>query len=426
MRTLPVQPWRDSPPPRRSDKVPPVDPAVWHGPAGTYVRAIADLTESDPLAVLVQVLAWTGCRMGRSVWIQHGTTRHYPLIWPLLVGRTSTGRKGNSSQDSLSALSALTALPRRRSGLSSGEGLVEAFMTSKGGDDDTPPDPRLLVVESEWEAVLARCRREGNTLSATLRDAWDGQPLSTMNAGGASRQVDHHSLSVVGHITPQALRTGMTGEDLSNGFLNRFLLIAVHRPHLVPWPGEVGTAAAEALAAVVERASATTTGPFTLTAQAKDAYVKWYRQHSEEVEDLPERVSMAVARASANLLRSALIYAILDGTDHSVTWEHIAAAKALIGNAADSARLLLDVGKAGVDGKILNALRERGPLSRTELRDLFNRHIEAHVMAEALDALMASGEVERETVNTGGRPAERFTARQRGKRGNTQPEGDNR
>lgn len=276
-------------------------------------------------------------------------------------------------------------------------------MAGKG--DETPPDPRLLVVESEWEAVLARIRREGNTLSATLRDAWDGQPLSTMNAAGASRQVDHHSLAVVGHITPQALRSGMTGEDLTNGFLNRFLILSVHRPHLVPWPEDTGQAARAHLNTVVSRASATITGAFTLTPDAKRTYVSWYTRHSHDVERLPERVAMAVARSSANLLRTALIYAILDGTDRRVEVDHITAAIALIGNVAASASHLLDVGKAGIDGRILAALRERGTLTRNQIRDLFHQHIEAHVMAEALDALVASGEVERRRTDTGGRPA---------------------
>lgn len=408
--------WNDDDAPKRSENVPGVHPAVWHGPAGEYVRSIAAHTESDPLAVLVQVLAWSGCRMGRSVWIQHGNTRHYPLIWPLIVGRTSTGRKGNSSQDSLTALSAHNALPRRRSGLSSGEGLVEAFMAGKG--DETPPDPRLLIVEAEWEAVLARCRREGNTLSAVLRDAWDGQALSTMNAAGASRNVEHHALTVVGHITPQALRSGMTGEDLTNGFLNRFLILSVHRPRLVPWPEEGGESARSALSTIASLSSSMTTGPFTLTTDARRVYVDWYTRSAEASEALPERVALATARAPANVFRTALIYAILDDSDHAVEVDHLVAALALVENSAACARQLLDVGKAGLDGKILAALREHGPMSRTEIRDHFSRHVSATDLSEALGALVETGEVTRSRdTDTGGRPADTYTARESGKRG---------
>ena len=196
---------------------------------------IASDTEADPLAVLAGMLAWSGCAIGPGTYVMQGRDRHPPKVWPMLVGATATGRKGTSESDGLSALSALSSLPRRRSGLSSGEGLIEAFLPSDG--EDSLPDPRLLVTEGEWEGPLARSQQKGSSLSAVLRDAWDNRPLATMTVTG--RQVDHHHLVVVAHITPDALRRGMGGMEVSNGFLNRFLITEVRRPHLVPWPSEI-------------------------------------------------------------------------------------------------------------------------------------------------------------------------------------------
>lgn len=394
--------------PKRSDRVPAVHSAAYHGVAGDYVKAIAANTESDPLAVLVQVLAWVGCKIGRSAWIRHGNITHYPLIWPLIVGRTSTGRKGNSAADSLNSLSSLSSQPRTRSGLSSGEGLIEAFMAKN--PDDAAPDPRMLVLETEWESVLARTRREGNTLSGILRDAWDGRPLATMNAGGASREVGVHALTVVGHITPQALQEGMTGADLTNGFLNRFIPIAVHRPHLVVWPEEMTVNARNSLLTIATKKS-DVDGEYTLSPAARDIYTSWYTTYSLESEKTSERVAMATGRAVANLLRLSLIYAWLDDSDGIIDADHIKAAMAIIDNSQASALLLLAPGRAGIDGKILKALRENGPMTKTELSGHFNRHVSADQLAEALDALVESGEVvmDKET-GTGGRPAERYRA----------------
>ena len=389
--------------PKRSDKVPAVHPSVYHGVVGEYVSLIAPTTESDPMAVLAQALAWAGCRIGRSVWIQFGNARQYPLIWPLIVGQTSTGRKGNSEQDSLSSLSSLSPLPRRRSGLSSGEGLIEAWMAK--GDQDDKPDERLLVVETEWESVLARTRREGNTLSPVLRDAYDGRPLATMNAGGASREVHNHALVVVGHITPQALTQGMTGQDLSNGFLNRFLIISVHRPQLVPWPKGQTDGSLNALRSIATRAGGTTTGEFTLSDDAKQRYEAWYTAYAESSDSMGERVAKATARAVPNLLRSALIYAYLDESDHVVQLEHINAAIALVENSMASAQLLLAPGRAGLDGKILRALKENGEMTRTEINGYLGRHATAAELSQALDALTNSGEIVKGASPTQGRPA---------------------
>lgn len=395
--------------PQRSDQVPAVHPCVYHGVVGEYVHLIAPTTESDPLAVQVQALAWAGCRIGRSAWIQFGNVRHYPLIWPLIVGRTSTGRKGNSEQDSLSSLSSLSSLPRRRSGLSSGEGLIEAWMAK--GDEGDIPDERLLVVETEWESVLARARREGNTLSPVLRDAYDGRPLATMNAGGASREVHHHALVVVGHITPQALREGMTGKDLSNGFLNRFLLISVHRPQLVPWPLGQTDDSRNALRSIATRAGDAATGEFTLSDEAMTRYTAWYTAYAESSASITERVAMATARAVPNLLRSALIYACLDESEHVVELEHINAAIALVDNSMASAQLLLAPGRAGLDGKILSGLMENGEMTRTEISGYLGRHSTADELSKALDALIQGGDVIKEiSSDTGGRPAEVYRA----------------
>lgn len=161
-----------------------------------------------------------------------------------------------------------------------------------------------------------------------------------------------------------------------------------------------------------------TTGAFTLTTEARQVYVDWYVRYAEVSEGLPERVAMATARAVPNLLRASLIYAILDGTDHLVEVDHVIAAMALVENSAACARQLLDVGKAGLDGKILAALREHGPMSRNDIRDHFSRHVTAADLSEALDALVESGEVTRtKDPNTGGRPADTYAAQERGKRG---------
>ena len=49
----------------------------------------------------------------------------------------------------------------------------------KDGKEEVPAilDKRLLVVESEFVNVLHQSKRDGNTLSAALRDCWDGVSL---------------------------------------------------------------------------------------------------------------------------------------------------------------------------------------------------------------------------------------------------------
>lgn len=387
--------------PGRHRSLPYLHPAAWHGPAAEYVREVAPHTEADPLGVLVMLLAGLGSRLGPGAYVRIGESKHSALLWVLAVGRTATGRKGTAESVSLDRLSALSALPRRHSGLTSGEGVVQAFCAT---DDETQPETRLLITEGEWEGPLARARREGSTLSAVLRDAWDGKPLRTMNATNPREALTHH-LTVVGHITPHALRTGMGDREAANGFLNRFLLLLVHRPAVVPFPSPVSDAANALLAGMVHTITTTGTGERQLTPTARDAYAAWYRRTEGEREYAPERVANATGRASGHLLRLALLLSVLDGCD-AIDAEHIHAASAVTDYSAACAWHVYGPGQAGTDAKVLRALEaaDPEPLTREGVRDALSRHVTADDLTDALTALEAASLITTTKEPTGGKP----------------------
>ena len=70
-------------------------------------------------------------------------------------------------------------------GLSTGEGIawairdpVEAEGKLKG--DPGVTDKRLLAIESEFDNVLSQLRRDNNTLSATIRNLFDGRDIEPL------------------------------------------------------------------------------------------------------------------------------------------------------------------------------------------------------------------------------------------------------
>ena len=86
---------------------------------------------------------------------------------------------------------------------------------------------------------LKMSRREGNVLSDTLRNVWDGKPLlSTLvknnpNAGHGRAYLRDRSHDVRG------LRTYLADLDIANGLANRFLIVAIERTQLVPSPPRI-------------------------------------------------------------------------------------------------------------------------------------------------------------------------------------------
>jgi hypothetical protein len=215
----------------------PPGPGAYHGLAGEIVQAIAPHTEADPVALLAQLLVAFGAAVGRGAHFQVEATRHNPNEFVVLVGDSAKARKGSSWEHvrRLLARADQTLAARTLTGLSSGEGLIWA-VRDPAGPDPGPSDRRLLVVEPEFASVLKHTARDQSTLSPVLRSAWDARPLALLTRTAPARATAAH-IGVIGHITQAELRHHATGVELTNGFLNRFLLIACRRVRLLPEGG---------------------------------------------------------------------------------------------------------------------------------------------------------------------------------------------
>src|SRR5262249_16765284 len=152
------------------------------------------------------------------------------------VGKSSKARKG----DSLTPVRALFEIAdpdfaqyRMQNGLASGEGLINAVRDPASLTDVGVLDKRLLVIEPEFARLLAVMPRQGNTLNAIIRDAWDRDRLQSMTKNSPLKATGAH-VAIVGHITIDELRRELTDTDAANGFANRFITFWVKRSKLLP------------------------------------------------------------------------------------------------------------------------------------------------------------------------------------------------
>jgi hypothetical protein len=230
-----------------------LEPDALYGLAGDFVRAIEPYTEADPVAILGTILAMFGNVVGRNPFFSVEYSRHYPNLFCALVGRSSKGRKGISRATSghiFSFVDESWMKDRCRSGLSSGEGLIyhvrdqridKQPVKEKGRVvdyqevivDHGVEDKRLFVVEEELARPLKVMSREGNTLSSTLREAWDDGNLSTLTKNSPVRATGAH-ISILAHITREELLKYLTDTEMANGFANRFLWLFVERSKKLP------------------------------------------------------------------------------------------------------------------------------------------------------------------------------------------------
>ena len=404
---------------------PTLDPDALLGLAGEIVRAIEPETEADAAAILAQLLVSCGNIIGRKPHYMVEGTRHHANLFAVLVGRTSRGRKGTSegrSRQILRFVDEKWTTDNIKTGLVSGEGLIwnvrdPIFETEqikeKGkvvGTEEVLADPgitdkRLLVIEPEFASVLRVCRRETNTLSPTLRSAWDSGHLRTLAKNMPAKATAAH-VSVIGHITAEELRRALSEADSFNGFANRFLWLAVKRSKLLPEGGRdldlTGFARrlseATALGREVERMQ-----------RSNAAAGLWRKVYPDLAGDGVNGMFGAVtSRAEAQVLRLSMIYALISGSA-TIDEPHLSAALALWSYCRESARLVFgNVSCDPLAEKVAEIIRQRPGVTRRDLHRTFGNNIKGAALLNALVTLRDSGRAKVEKVETGGRPAEHW------------------
>lgn len=392
---------------------------AFHGLAGQIVHRIEPHSEADPAALLVTLLVAFGNIVGRRpYWIVESTT-HYSNEFAVIVGDSSTARKGTSLDRILSLfkdheLDWLTKC--QASGLVSGEGLIFPIRDPKLDEegetlDEGSNDKRLFVSESEFASVLSAASRKECTLSPVLRNAWDGKTLRTL-AKGAGKGGDVATaphVSIIAHITLGELKARLAGVDQVNGFANRFLWVCARRSKFLPHGGSLRLEdcrdLTELLRARVDLASTRGEMPFTGAAAAL-----WESLYPKLTAGTGGPLGSITSRAVAHVRRLALIYALLDGTA-DVDVHHLQAGLTVWDYCFASAEHIFG-GLSPLARDLYEQLRQAfpGELSRSDLHHHQRRHASAEKLTRALEELKAAGLVSSRRESTSGAPKEQWIA----------------
>lgn len=348
-------------------------------------------TEADPAALYVQLLVALGNVIGPTPYFVADGQNHRGNLFTVIAGRTSKARKGTSWANAKKVPREVDPTwfkDRVKSGTVSGEGITEAFR----GEEDN----RLLLFEGEFAQVLQAMKREGNTVSVILRQAWDSQRLAVLRRRDP---IDVHGahVSLIGHITIPELMRLLTVVDMSNGCANRILWVYADRSKLLPDGGGIAD-----LSSIIERIekavrSARKRGEVRRSEPARDRWREIYKDLSEPP---PGQIGEILSRAEAQVMRIALLLALLDESPE-IEVLHLNAALALWRYCEASARHIFAETLANPKSiKIRNAL-DNGPLTMTEIHALFHNNASKAEIDRALQELGPA--IARKTERTDGR-----------------------
>ena len=249
--------------------------------------------------------------------------------------------------------------------------------------------------------------REGNTLSAILRLAWDSGNIQTLTKNSPAKATGAH-ISILAHITPGELLRYLSGTETSNGFANRFLWLCSKRSKFLPRGGNLLDAD---LAPIIEKIKkAVTYATYTEEiSRSKETWTLWEKVYPVLTAEKPGLFGTLTSRGDAYVTRLSCICALLDQSD-VIQPVHLAAALAIWDYCEASVKYIFQ-NRTGdqVANKIFKALSDKGKMTRTEIRDLFDRHQSTERISIALDLLEENFMAKRVTTATDGRSIETWT-----------------
>lgn len=393
-----------------------------HGLAGRIVTEVSPYSEADPVALLIHVLVAFGNLIGPRPHYKVEYTRHSLRLFAALVGETSKARKGAAWSTPRFLLSRVDPQWARncivQGGVSSGEGILNAVRDRiselqpvrragrvTGYDsvirDHGVSDKRLLLVEEEFSQALKVMTRDGNIVSPILRQAWDSGNLRPLTKNNPIRTTGAH-ISIIAHITQAELKQTMTKTDQANGFGNRFLWLVVRRSKVIPDPTRLPSELSRSLVAELKAAVKFSESVNELT-RSKRAGRYWHKIYGRLSEGLPGLSGAMLARAEAQVMRIACLYALFDQSA-IVRLVHLKAALSLWDYCEASTRWVFgtSIGHPLAD-RIWSDLRTRGPLTATQINDSLDGHESKDAIGEAFALLERYALVSRRRITTGGR-----------------------
>lgn len=390
---------------------PVLDEAALYGLAGDIVRAIDPYTEADPVATLLNGLTAFGNCVNAAPHAKVQHDKHPCRLNVVQVGDTSKGRKGTGWSTPRYLFSLCDPDWTKnciKGGLSSAEGLIyhvrdalykKQPVKEKGRVveyqdvmiEEAVEDKRLLIVEPEFASTLTVMNRDGNTLSAVLRGAWDSGNLATLTRNSPLKATNAH-VSILAHVTKTEVLARLDDTSKANGFANRFLWALVKRSKELP---EGATVPDEVLAPLMERLNSSISFARTVSEIIRDDEAKalWASVYHDLSEGKPGLTGAILSRAEAQVLRLSVIYALLDKSA-MVHVEHLKAALAVWEYCERSALLIFGnrLGDPTAD-RILEALRNAMPsgMSDNDIVEMFGRNKSANELARAKNLLARLG-----------------------------------
>jgi hypothetical protein len=224
---------------------PRLHPDAYYGPVGDLLHAVEGETEAHPATIGIILITKIGTAIGRRASIQIGEHAHHCNLFNLMVGETSTGRKGVADDltDKFMRCVDIGFDERHMEGtFGSGQALLDSIANRTDKERESgllPREKRKCADDPEFATTIRLMHQKESVLGQFIRRGYDYRPIThKTNQHGRQRSTGHH-LSFIGAITPDEIEDCVQGVDISNGMLNRFGIYYGEMVRDLPWGGRI-------------------------------------------------------------------------------------------------------------------------------------------------------------------------------------------
>ena len=364
-----------SPAPIKSpaEKCPTIPDTAYHGISREYGEIVGPLTEASRTYHLAAFLTGVGAALGRTVYLQHAGTI-YPNLFTVIVGPSGGARKSTAIDFCIQFLHKINPEIGVERSIDSREGFIQRLQ-DVGKTQKSTGGTCALVRLGELRSLIDKTRMEGlRNIVPALCDAYDCPPSLEVHTRQNPVSVVCPTVSMFAGTTKRWIE-GLSEEDMEGGLGNRISWVpgepgdAIPHPPARDWPrwDQLVVTVRER----VDQWRAKGSSKFTFSAETRPAWEKIYGELYGHRND-DALIAVLCERLQNHCLKTALIFAALDGTDR-IELSHLNAAHAFTQFLYDSLwYLFAGFGMspmAQLDGKIIEAV-QKAPVEGMRQRHL--------------------------------------------------------
>lgn len=341
-----------------------------------------------PLQYHQSVAYWMiGSVIGRNCFMTVGDQQIFPNIWLLVLGPSSFYRKTTSIFIARKMLKAICP-----------ESLISDQWTMESLIAIMQTEPKGIMIHSEFKSFLSVLQKDYNHgAQSFLTELYDCNSFSRVRGTSDIKRYSIESpfLSLAAASTMEWLQNSIKHEDISGGFLARFLVVSADKKEKdLPFPPKADEVIRQQLIGLL-KLTAGRSREIIYSQAAKEEYADWYGSLRRTTDKMPEMLRGFLTRLQVYCHKIAIIEATLNDTG-TVTPDIVAKAIAYCSERVNEIVSLGDtsLGRSKFDamGMRVQGIVDRNP-GIDYSRLLKNSNISAKYLHDVLDTLVKRGDV---------------------------------